>query len=345
MQFSVDNRPLGALQPITVLAYKNSTVFIDWTPSEGYYDIGIEVIDANPPEADLEDNKVLIDDFFVDLDTDSDGLPNSVDFDDDNDGVDDGVELINGSDPVRFDTDSDGVSDGVDKFPNNPNEIHDTDNDGIGNNEDPDDDNDGVLDIDDPAPFNSTITGNEVTEEPEPEDDEIIEEVQETVQETSEPQAQAQESSEADTLVVPDTSEDGANEEFVIEEVEYTFPDQGDADYTIDIVIAKSRLKWNVWQFDVLGADPSYIYLWDFGGGKLAQKKSPEYSFPGSGEYNITVSVSDTLGGLGTAEESISIGFWSIGNPWVKLFVIVLGLFSLGLVVYLIVNQITSRKK
>jgi hypothetical protein len=61
------------------------------------------------------------------LDSDSDGIRNTVDTDDD----------------------GDGTPDSSDRFPLNTSESIDTDNDGIGNNEDTDDDNDGVADVSD----------------------------------------------------------------------------------------------------------------------------------------------------------------------------------------------------
>ena len=57
---------------------------------------------------------------------------------------------------VVLDTDTDGVLDSVDAFPFDATETVDTDLDGIGNNADTDDDNDGVLDTADLFPFNAT---------------------------------------------------------------------------------------------------------------------------------------------------------------------------------------------
>lgn len=71
----------------------------------------------------------------VELDTDGDGLVNSIDPDDDDDGW--------------LDTSDD--------FPLDPAEFIDTDGDGIGNNADTDDDNDGVPDIDDIDPLDPLI--------------------------------------------------------------------------------------------------------------------------------------------------------------------------------------------
>jgi parallel beta-helix repeat protein len=69
--------------------------------------------------------------FRTRLDTDGDGLSDTIDPDDDNDGH----------------------PDGVDEFPFNASEWLDTDSDGIGNNADMDDDNDGHLDDQDAYPL------------------------------------------------------------------------------------------------------------------------------------------------------------------------------------------------
>jgi YD repeat-containing protein len=65
------------------------------------------------------------------LDTDGDGIPDSIDTDDDNDGV----------------------PDSQDAFPLDPTEQVDTDGDGIGNHADLDDDQDGVADLTDNCPL------------------------------------------------------------------------------------------------------------------------------------------------------------------------------------------------
>jgi len=70
--------------------------------------------------------------FNLDIDTDSDGIPNKRDFDDDDDGVDDIHDM----------------------FPLDQKEWIDSDNDGVGDNADQDDDNDGITDERDLQPFN-----------------------------------------------------------------------------------------------------------------------------------------------------------------------------------------------
>lgn len=79
---------------------------------------------------------ILVTDVLEDVDTDGDGLLDSVDADDDNDGV----------------------VDGNDAFPLDETEQTDTDGDHIGNNADPDDDGDGTPDAGDAFPLDPTET-------------------------------------------------------------------------------------------------------------------------------------------------------------------------------------------
>ncbi|MEK4235841.1 Ig-like domain-containing protein [Paenibacillus sp. FSL H7-0714] len=86
------------------------------------------------------------------LDTDGDGIPDSLDPDDDNDGLTDEQEIVLGTDPKKADTDGDGINDKDDPFPTDatkPGKVGDeldTDGDGIPDSLDPDDDNDGLSD-------------------------------------------------------------------------------------------------------------------------------------------------------------------------------------------------------
>ncbi|MGA1790097.1 MAG: choice-of-anchor D domain-containing protein, partial [bacterium] len=118
-----------------------------------------------------------------DVDTDADGLVNSVDPDDDDDGMPDDWEIAHGYDPLDSsdasvdedgdtlprvaefqmatspttgDSDGDGVPDDKDAFPADASEWADADGDGTGDNADPDDDNDYVADAKDAFPFDPT---------------------------------------------------------------------------------------------------------------------------------------------------------------------------------------------
>jgi gliding motility-associated-like protein len=90
-----------------------------------------EDFDADPTNPDTDGDGILDgqDDFPTDpnkaVDTDGDGIDDTLDPDDDNDGVNDSNDL----------------------YPLDPNESKDTDSDGIGDNADSDDDNDGYSDI------------------------------------------------------------------------------------------------------------------------------------------------------------------------------------------------------
>ncbi|MGO4693837.1 Ig-like domain-containing protein [Paenibacillus sp. 2TAB26] len=88
----------------------------------------------------------------LELDTDGDGIPDSIDPDDDNDGLTDEQEAKIGTNPKDPDTDKDGINDKDDPFPTDaakPGTVNgelDTDGDGIPDSTDPDDDNDGLTD-------------------------------------------------------------------------------------------------------------------------------------------------------------------------------------------------------
>ncbi|WP_300021928.1 gliding motility-associated C-terminal domain-containing protein [uncultured Maribacter sp.] len=93
-------------------------------------------------------------DFRSMLDTDQDGIPDTVDTDDDNDGISD-LDEANGIDPSA-DDDNDGVPNHSDDDPNDPlvgdvngttEPAFDFDGDGIPNHFDIDADNDGIVDV------------------------------------------------------------------------------------------------------------------------------------------------------------------------------------------------------
>lgn len=335
VRFFVDNSQIGD-QPVSALAYNDDAVFVDWAPNEGYYQIKVDIVDIEPSDANTDDNSIIISDFIVDLDTDKDGKYDSDDWDDDNDGVDDGVERINGTNPLIADTDGDVADDGVDKFPLDPKEKYDNDGDGIGNNADPDNDNDGVPNGDDPAPFDPNITGKE-----------SVQPEQVLPQEQSAPKEDENDENKEAKQEQTAPKEDSSKPEYKIEEVSYTFPDKSEAKYVLDVMIAKSRKSWNTFKFDVLGAheDGGFMFLWDFGDGKVGQTSAVEHKFKGSGEYKVSLSVSDSKGGLGTSEEIITIGFWNIGNPWILFFVSILGVSCLALLGYIIFQAVLQRKK
>ena len=126
--------------------------------------IGISVTDFAGASAALPTFLINV---LAELDTDGDGIADSVDMDDDNDGVEDYQDSFpldanevsdhdfdgigNNADT---DDDGDGIADVHDAFPLNYHESVDTDGDGIGDNSDADIDGDTVANADDAFPFN-----------------------------------------------------------------------------------------------------------------------------------------------------------------------------------------------
>lgn len=134
-------------QPISVRYGSYDDVFIDWKFKTGDNSIEAKIIDTNLTDEDLANNKTGKRTFYVDIDTDNDGIGNLEDADDDNDGVQDTEEVKNKTNPLVADTDGDGYKDDVDVFPLNKSEWKDTNQNGVGDNTDPDIDGDGLSNV------------------------------------------------------------------------------------------------------------------------------------------------------------------------------------------------------
>ena len=146
VKFFVDGAQVATDQPVSVKSGSiPDEVFINWTAVAGNHKIAAQIFPSEPATDDSSNNYVEKN-FFVDADSDGDGVGDVVDIDDDNDGLNDEDEISQGTNPKKYDTDNDGVNDAQDAFPLDPTEWEDTDQDGIGNNADPDDDNDGLPD-------------------------------------------------------------------------------------------------------------------------------------------------------------------------------------------------------
>lgn len=144
--FLDNGKEITDLQPISVKVNTYDDVFIDWQVKEGNHSIKTKIINTNFKDDNTENNEAILENYFVDLDTDDDKIGNKKDTDDDNDGLTDEQEVILKTDPLRSDTDGDKVRDSADAFPLDPKEWQDTDRDKIGDNADTDDDNDGLTD-------------------------------------------------------------------------------------------------------------------------------------------------------------------------------------------------------
>jgi len=146
VKFFVDGGQIATDQPVSVKSGSvPDEVFVNWTAVAGTHKIAVQVF-PNEVASDDSYNNYAEKTFFVDADSDNDGIGDMVDIDDDNDGLNDEDEIAIGTNSKKYDTDNDGVGDGDDAFPLDPTEWEDTDGDGIGNNSDLDDDNDGLPD-------------------------------------------------------------------------------------------------------------------------------------------------------------------------------------------------------
>lgn len=116
------------------------------------------------------------------------------------------------------------------------------------------------------------------------------------------------------------------------------------AERKLDISIAKSRISWNTWKFQPIGLSGANIYLWDFGDGRLSDEPEPVHSWPRWGKYKVTLSASDSAGGVGSSEEQINVGFWHIQNFWLQAILGFLGLCAVILVLLIIFNKLPKFK-
>lgn len=142
--FLSNGKEINDPQPISIKSNTYDDVFIDWKVKAGTYDIEAKIVGTSLPDDNPDNNKTIKKEYFVDLDTDKDGIGNKKDPNDDNDGLTDEQEITIGTNPQNPDTDGDGIKDGIDAFPLDRIEWRDTDKDGIGDNKDPDADNDGL---------------------------------------------------------------------------------------------------------------------------------------------------------------------------------------------------------
>lgn len=146
--FLNDGKEISSSQPISLKPNTYDDVFIDWKAKAGTYNIEAKIIDLNPADDNIENNKTTKKDFFVDLDTDGDDIGDSKDPDIDGDDLTNEEEKIKGTSPLIADTDGDKVSDKVDVFPVDKTEWRDTNSNNIGDNKDPDADGDGLANQD-----------------------------------------------------------------------------------------------------------------------------------------------------------------------------------------------------
>jgi hypothetical protein len=146
--FTENGKEMADPQPISVKANAYDDVFIDWAVTSGAHNVQAKIVQTNLQDDNIENNEVVREDYFVDLDTDGDGTGNTSDSDDDGDELSDEEENNIGTNCLLPDTDGDEARDNIDAFPLDSDEWQDTDADGFGNNADLDDDGDELSDED-----------------------------------------------------------------------------------------------------------------------------------------------------------------------------------------------------
>jgi len=221
-----------------------------------------------------------------------------VDTDSDGDGAGDSV------DP---DDDNDGTPDNEDDFPYDPSESQDTDGDGIGNNADTDDDGDGVPDVEDIFP--------------------------------------------TDPSESKDTDNDGAGDNS--DQFPYNSDEWSDADHDglgdnadpndenhspipfIQMDKARVRVGQSLTFNALKSSDPDgevTKYEWDFGDGLGDSGVITEHMYEKSGQYIVTLTVTDNLGESRRQQVQIKVG-WSLLALLLIICTVLLILLILGLII------------
>jgi outer membrane protein assembly factor BamB len=65
----------------------------------------------------------------------------------------------------------------------------------------------------------------------------------------------------------------------------------------------------------VYGGEPDYLWLWDFGDGSTSNKKNPIHTYVSLGEYNVTLTVTDSNNNIASDETFVIIEIPSTNNP------------------------------
>lgn len=102
-----DNDKRLSSQAVSALDGRIIEAWTDWTPEYGEHvlraeleKVTLDVVGGSDESIDVPHSSVS-NEFFVDYDTDEDGVGNKIDKDDDNDGVSDEIEIKNGTDPLK----------------------------------------------------------------------------------------------------------------------------------------------------------------------------------------------------------------------------------------------------
>ncbi|OQX70767.1 hypothetical protein B6D52_03515 [Candidatus Parcubacteria bacterium 4484_255] len=70
----LNDSQIGDAQPISLKTGTYDDIFLDWLANAGVYSIKTELVDILPEDINAENNIVLMEGLFVDLDADQDGI-------------------------------------------------------------------------------------------------------------------------------------------------------------------------------------------------------------------------------------------------------------------------------
>lgn len=210
------------------------------------------------------------------------------------------------------DDDNDEVLDSDDAFPRDPNESIDTDGDGIGDNTDEDDDNDGVGDAEDAFPLDGS----------------------ETVDTDGDGTGDNSDAFPEDPTEQKDSDEDGLGDN----------ADEYDDNKGPVVVLSTEETvvpTHTAIPFHAIESfDPDgelQRYLWDFGDGETAEGVSVEHTYRKSGDYVVSLTVTDDIGETRTQTLDMNVI-----HKWQ---VYVLGALALLLFLLLVLYWLFSRRK
>ncbi|MCA9385050.1 hypothetical protein KC717_00215 [Candidatus Dojkabacteria bacterium] len=114
VQFQLNESDYGEKQPISVLSGQTDSVFFKTLLPPGNQIISAYILSE---DSQIEFDKEVVKEIFVDRDYDGDKVGNQEDPDDDNDGLLDADEIYQGTDQFNPDSDGDGIPDGKDSYP------------------------------------------------------------------------------------------------------------------------------------------------------------------------------------------------------------------------------------
>ncbi|MDD5043138.1 MAG: PKD domain-containing protein [Patescibacteria group bacterium] len=312
--FYAGDKLIGDSQVVSVRAEGLSDeVYVDWVVPTGKFNIRA-TIQGQAPRDENSSNDTAISGLFEPLldtdgdgisdtsdncptvgnanqaDNDHDGLGDACDADDDNDGVPDNQEGGGGTSPTNPDSDGDGLNDNVDPYPLDP------------NNRPP---SPPTLPVSPPAD-NTPIPPPALTEE-ESED--------------------AGNENAASAAGNEGGAENISGEESATSGELHPLENFSLAEADISV----KEINWRTFEFSPylnIGEAEEMGYEWNFGDGKVSTEKIARHSFPGHGDYTVTLTVADSEGRTATSKIEVSVSFFNFAN-W-KLWVILAVLLALA---------------